>query len=131
MSRITLHPEFGLNPSVTICFWCGEADGVALLGRNGGKEAPRQICTGYNPCPTCQNSMAQGITIMEASETPNPPQQAPLSNAYPTGRWVVISEEAAREHFHEEVVAQMLEHRKAFMTVDVFSNLFKTVIAEG
>lgn len=36
MSGITLHPEFGVNPSVVHCAACGKDYGVALLGRDDG-----------------------------------------------------------------------------------------------
>jgi hypothetical protein len=72
---IQLSAEFGLNPSVTKCFYCGEDCGVALFGTGFKKkdehgylktaEAPR--CVGVidmSPCIKCEDYMHQGIIII-------------------------------------------------------------------
>lgn len=121
---ITLHPEFGVNPSLDICFWCGEASGVALLGRNGGKEAPRKIISSMEPCTKCQEGMAQGITLMEASPKrlmENMP--AIQEGIYATGRWIVVKEEAIPGMFNPEMEEALLKSRKGFVEVGVFDML--------
>jgi len=58
---------------------------VALLGRlKNDAEAPRQMI-GPTPCDSCQSAMDSGITLIEADP----------ETGERTGRWVVISEEAA------------------------------------
>ena len=109
MTQITLHPEFGLNPSMGVCFWCGKEDGtILMLGRNKGKEAPRHVIGTMEPCATCKTNMATGITLMEATFDNDEPK--------PTGRWVVMKEEAARRVFVGEVAEQMMKMRKAFLS---------------
>ena len=124
MSRITLHPEHGVNPSLEVCFWCGEAMGVALLGRNGGKEAPREICTGYAPCDKCKETMTQGAALFEANTFPNWDDQPALAGGYPTGRWSVVKREAVSTIFTDPAAAQILEAGKAFLEPKVYAPLF-------
>lgn len=100
---ITLSPAHGVNPSVTICFWCGADTGVALLGRidKQDSEAPRTIVLGLEPCDTCKEQWNQGYTIIETTTAPPHERSIPIgrddrgNDVYPTGRWVVITLEAA------------------------------------
>lgn len=60
---IRLHPEFGVNPSVTQCPACGKDVGVALFGYNKGKEAPRS-CIGDELCDDCKRIVLEGNVII-------------------------------------------------------------------
>ncbi len=121
MGSIRLHPEYGVNPSLDMCFWCGEAMGVALLGYNKGKEAPRHVVSGFTPCQKCQDQMAQGITLIEARPT-DPTSTIPeiQEGVQPTGRWVVMTEEAVQRIFSPEMAETLLRTRKAFMENAMF-----------
>lgn len=125
---ITLHPKHGVNPPLDVCFWCGEAVGVALLGRNKGKEAPRQIVTSYDPCDACQEGMDKGISLIEVTEVPNDRGTVSLysnTGIFPTGRMVVVKEDGISEDFpHYEAT---MKHRKCFMTVADFTELLGDV----
>lgn len=91
---ITLHPEHGVNPSLMLCFWCGEASGVALLGRNKGKQAPRQAVFDYEPCQKCKDLWATGIALIEVQRTPVADnQRAMQEGVYPTGSYLVVTRE--------------------------------------
>lgn len=116
MGSIRLHPQHGVNPSLDLCFWCGKERGVALLGYNKGKEAPRSVVTSYDPCDTCKSQMAQGITILEAeaaSRRPNVPEIQP--GVVPTGRWLVMREDALEKVFSPNMVETLKRSRKAFV----------------
>lgn len=95
--RITLHPKYGVNPTLGVCFWCGGDDGtIGLLGLNKGREAPRRAIISAEPCPKCKENMALGITVIEANKfqaEPWQPQIAP--DTFPTGRWCVVDRDAA------------------------------------
>ena len=74
--------------------------------------------------------MAQGITFMEASPTPPVPNTPPMGNAYPTGRFFILTEEAVQRIFEDgPQKTAMLEKRKCFLdteTFDYFMNRFST-----
>lgn len=131
MSRaITLHPKHGVNPSLSLCFWCGEADGVVLLGRNGGKEAPRAMVYSYDPCKECASQMEAGVTLIEATHTPRKdiPEQPPIqAGAYPTGRWLVVKPEAIGRMFDATAAERVLAATKAYIEPAVMA----AIMGEG
>lgn len=104
---IKLSPKHGLNPTIPVCFWCGEErNEVALLGHIGdGRkhedfEAPRHMVIDYEPCEKCRAKMALGVTLIEATSKPNSVAKVEMQKGiYPTGRYVVIKREAARKMF--------------------------------
>lgn len=120
--------KHGLNPSIGVCFWCSNPDGkVLLLGANGGKEAPRYTCTGYEPCDECKEKFSLGILLFEASAFPvidGQPSAKKDEELYPTGRFMVVKEEVIPLLFRpEEMVKQILLHRKAAMDRKSFTVL--------
>lgn len=125
---IRLSPKHGLNPTIPVCFWCGEERGeVALLGRIGdGRkgediEAPMHCIIDYEPCPACLAKMNNGFTVVEATPIPNNTTNVPIQDGvYPTGRFVVIKNEAAAKVFGEDVVAVT----KCFLESKYFTKIF-------
>lgn len=78
---IRLHKEFGLNPTMPVCFWCGEETGeVALMGAHLKGEAPRTMVVNLDPCEKCAAKWAEGIAIIEATEP-----------GRPTGRYMIAT----------------------------------------
>lgn len=60
---ISLHPEYGVNPTVEACFICGEDTGnLLLLGNNRGKKAEMRTFTGQI-CQKCQAALDKGAVI--------------------------------------------------------------------
>ena len=124
---LKLSPKHGLNPTIAVCFWCGEEKGeIALLGHIGdGRkgediEANMYSVIDYEPCPACMAKMDAGFTVVEATTSPNDITTVPIQEGiYPTGRFVVITREAAHKIFRlEEGVT------KAFLQADIFQKLF-------
>jgi len=120
--------KHGVNPSLGVCFWCGESDGtVLLLGQlPDDREAPRQMVASYEPCDKCKAGMAQGITLIEAQNQPFRDDQPPMAKSggqdvYPSGRMVVITEEAFRRIFSGEAAEAGLRRRKAFILPEVWT----------
>lgn len=114
---IRLDPTYGVNPSVGICFWCGEDDGTVLLfGRmKDGKAAPRRACVSLEPCPSCKEKRALGITFEEWDE----------DSGSPTGRWAVVTEDAVRRMIADESrLAAVLRARMARMPKDSYRAVF-------
>lgn len=117
---IRLSQKHGVNPTIPLCFWCGqEKNEIALLGRlKGDAEAPRNLCLDYEPCDTCKKNMASGVTLMEAVHTPlHEGMPAIQKDCYPTGRWLVLKREAAKRMFNVEV------KDKAFLDPEAFDML--------
>lgn len=116
MSRepsIRVSEKHGVNPSMGVCFWCGEDDGTVLLvGKmKDDAEAPRRMCVGLEPCKTCEEKMAAGVVCAEAlHNTGEEPQ--------PTGRWVLLTHEAVDRLFNVEV------KDKCWMDPETFNALF-------
>lgn len=94
MPSIRLHPKFGVNPTLAVCFFCGQQSGdILLLGDAYKGEAPRQKIANYQPCDTCKAQMAAGITLIEAIPADDK-HPAMVNGLAPTGRWWVITEDA-------------------------------------
>lgn len=124
MSNIKLSPKYGLNPTIPVCAFCGkEKNEIALMGRIGdGRrgedfEAPPRVILDYEPCDDCKAQWEQGVAIIEVSQHPLKEGQPPISEgAYPTGRVVVVREEALNGDFHKG--------SKALMIAEEFTAMF-------
>lgn len=105
---IRLHPQFGLNPMICQCFWCGKnKNEIALLGAAYNKEAPMHGVTDYEPCEECADQFNQGMLLMEAADS--------IKGPIPTGRHWVITEDATKRIFTGDMLKQVLLHHKAFI----------------
>ena len=97
---IKISEKHGVNPSTDCCFFCGEPKDIILFGRlKNDAQAPSRVITNYEPCDKCKEKMAQGVTLIEASETPLYDNQPALSVKdekiiYPTNKFVVLAETA-------------------------------------
>jgi hypothetical protein len=61
MSRIILHPKYGVNPTIPICIYCGkEKNEVALLGAAYKEEAPMYMIIDHEPCDSCKKKVEEG-----------------------------------------------------------------------
>ena len=96
---IRLHKEYGLNPTMPVCFFCGKEKGeIAFLGDAYDGEAPKHMCIDYEPCESCKAMMAKGITAIEVSYE-RKDGRPPISKdddghpIYPTGKWLVATEQ--------------------------------------
>jgi hypothetical protein len=95
---VRLHPDHGLNPTLCVCFWCGNDTGeIALLGAAYKGEAPHRMVTNYEPCPTCVENFKQGVLIIEVDPRQDTPPLTQNTSDCPTGRhWVITHEGAAK-----------------------------------
>ncbi len=114
---IKLSPKHGLNPSMRICFWCGEEDGIALLGKlPGDKEAPRQVVVDYEPCPKCKEIFSKGIMVAGVVRKPMMENMEPIGYdgeypLYPDGSHFVASENWVRRLYdNDEDTLQAILH---------------------
>lgn len=116
---IKVSPKHGLNPCMSICFWCGkEKNEIALLGKlPGDKEAPRSAVVDMEPCPKCKERMDLGITILEGTPTPMREGIPKFHGAYPTGRWAVVKKESVAEEYRA--------HKVMYASPEDFNQLFQ------
>lgn len=100
-NSIKLSPKHGLNPTIPVCFFCGEEKNeVVLLGHIGDKrkgedlEAPRRAILDYTPCENCTKKFSEGVLLIEVNTSPEFIGLPISENVYPTGRFVVIKPDA-------------------------------------
>ena len=123
-SGIRLSEKHGLNPSLAVCFWCGKERGdLVLFGRmKNDAEAPLHMVVDFEPCEHCRKEMAQGFTLIEATNFPNCVCDREIqSGVYPTGRYVVVRVDAARQMFGNPNIKI---GGKAFLDARVFGEMF-------
>lgn len=115
---IKLSPKYGVNPTITKCFWCGkDKNEIALLGKlPKDAEAPKTCIINYDPCDECKANFSKGVLIMEGTETPNYPGQPKLGGAYPTGSLSVVKPEA--------LTGDMKPGMKVYMTPEDYRKVF-------
>lgn len=142
---IELSPKHGVNATIPVCFWCGkERNEIALMGRvrerdpRTGKavrgsdvEMPMRAVLDYEPCDCCKEQFSQGVHIIECSldrvdGRPAMTKDNKGHSMYPTGRFIVMKSEAAKNIFN--VDPSMLEPgKKMCMDTQTFSQLMGMV----
>jgi hypothetical protein len=93
---IRLSEKHGVNPSMSICFFCGkEKNELILPGRlKGDREAPRKAVWNYEPCDECRKLMKEGVMVCIVKDGSNP------ENPFRTGRLLVIRDDDAKRIFN-------------------------------
>jgi len=95
MSGIRLSKEHGVNPTIPVCFLCGESKNeIALLGSSYHGEAPMYMCIDKKPCDKCEKLMDTGVLLICVQDGTD------QSNPYRTGKMVVLKVEAAQRIFN-------------------------------
>ena len=105
---IRLSPKHGVNPSLGMCWICGEANGeVILAGRlKDDVEAPRQGVWDRHPCPTCAGWMQQGVILIRVKD-------GSQADPYRLGSLSVVKDEAIACIFNDP--APTLKSRVAYV----------------
>ena len=94
---IPLSPKHGVNPTLAICFYCGEHTGeIALLGKlKDDAQAPKEAVIDYRPCKECQEKFSKGVLIIAVRPSNN--KHRYIAPGYePTGAYAVIRPEAIK-----------------------------------
>lgn len=132
---IRLSDKHGVNPGLSVCFWCGEADGVVLYGRlPGDQKAPREALVSYDPCSSCKERFKQGVLLLEAQTAPIQEGQQPLTMGtdssgvripvFPTGRYLVVAPAWVERTIKPPEFAQdVLRQGRAVIDKEVFDAL--------
>lgn len=156
MSSIRLSPKYGVNPTIPVCFWCGEEKNeIALMGRISRKktsrtawgstietrendiEAPRHCVLDYEPCEKCKENMAKGVTIFGTSLHPIQEDMPPISQSpegysvYPVPKYLVLSEDGVRHIFDETTAKALIESRKGFAPEELVDQLSAAAQAQN
>lgn len=118
MSGVRLSEKHGVNPCIPKCFICGEQKNeIAFLGKlKGDIAAPITAVINYDPCDKCASVMKKGITFMECNKETGP-----------TGRIVVLKEEAVRNMLSGNALEEALKRRVAHMEPEVYQKVFGDV----
>ena len=100
---LRLSKEYGVNPSIDMCFVCGEEIDIILFGTSykdeNGKtaQAPTKICSG-RLCKKCEEFIERGyvffIVVKDGQSGKNPRRSGPI---------VQIKKEVAKEMFNADV----------------------------
>lgn len=129
---IRISKKHGLNPTIPVCFWCGEEkQEIALMGHvstkdNNDFEMPMRCVINYEPCEKCAAAWKNAVIILETTEKDI--KRPAISknndkNIYPTGSLVGITEDAA---------SRIFEHDYKFGEVILLDEKpFKTLFADA
>ena len=123
---IKLSPKHGLNPTIPVCFYCGEEKNeVALLGKidKNDSEAPMRCIINYEPCDKCKEKQKDYVLLVTATEKPQgdlPPIQG---NLYPIpGKSLWAKDDAVKSWFRE-AANPVIEKRMAFIDEEIFNQI--------
>lgn len=117
--NIKVSPKHGLNPSIPICFWCGnEKNEIAILGKidKEDSEAPRRVLMDYCPCDKCKELFKDNIHIIGVSSFPSMEGMPPIykdgnNTLYPTSNFLVVTKECiVRMLSSQEETKDMIEN---------------------
>ena len=107
---IKISPKYGVNPTIPVCFFCGEQKNeIALMGKmKGDIEAPKNMVLDYEPCEHCKEQWDMGVPLIECVTSSFIDDDRPGISVdpatnellYPTGRHCVVKIEAARRMFN-------------------------------
>lgn len=132
---IRVSEKHGVNPSLGVCFWCGEDTGtIGLMGRiKDDAEAPRHAVFDYDPCDDCGKKWATGIGLFEVipvGESDYPPVHNDGAHSF-TGRYVIVSEDLINRMFNKPTAESVLIHRKAYVPPEVLDMLLHKMTEAG
>lgn len=133
---IPISPKHGVNPTIPICFWCGqEKNEIALLGRlKGDAEAPRHVVIDYEPCDKCKALFNQGIHVIGVTNQPVVPEMFPIvddgqEKLYPTGSMFVARPEWAERFLtandKQDMIPNVLKQKTLLLPDDLVNDIVK------
>lgn len=118
-NSIKLSEKYGVNPTMAVCWWCGEERGdIALLGElPNDEEAPKRTIVDLEPCDSCREKHQQGIVLVES-------KSSAIKDG--TGRWLVIKPEVLDKILEDpELIANIIEQGIALVSKETFTILLE------
>jgi hypothetical protein len=116
VNRITLHPKYGLNPTISQCLICGkDLNEIALLGNHYKEQAPMHMVTSIIPCDECREKyLSVGVLLLKAYEDG-------YGKPVVDGDCFVITDEAFKKLFTCEIPVKKI----AYLEEAVFNKIYK------
>lgn len=142
MGNIKLSPEHGVNPTIPICFWCGEEKNeIAMLGKidREDSKAPEAVVLNYEPCDKCKELFSKGIHVVGTTTTPIVKDMFPIMKnetmeLYPTGSMFIAPEEWAKEFLKangqsQEMIDDVIERKILLMSDEIVVEIIRDIQA--
>jgi hypothetical protein len=120
MGSIRVSEKHGVNPSMDLCFFCGDTKGLVLAGRlPGDREAPRKAVWDKRPCDKCEGYMQQGVILIEVRDGSEDQE-----NPFRTGVLTVAVDAFIRRLVQPAALADdILKRRMCFVPAAVWTAL--------
>lgn len=118
-----LSKEYGVNPTIPMCFICGEnKNEIILMDANRGKEAPRPGTVAFDrePCDKCREFMKEGIILISVDAEKS---KYDMDNPYRTGGWCVVRDEAVKEFVEGDIINEILKKRICFVPDEAWEHI--------
>ena len=121
MSSIILHRKYGVNPTMTTCFYCGKSKDILLVGASVSKfkeaglakpdgEMNQNIgVVDMEPCNECKKLMEMGIMFISVRDGESG------KNPHRTGKMSVLKEDAVRRLLNPPAFERICKSRFAFI----------------
>jgi len=122
MSHIRISPKHGLNPTIPVCFHCGQQKNeIALLGKlKNDAEASKYTVLDYEPCDACKEQIKSEYVMLTGVTPIQPDARMPITKMdgkeyYPTES-IKIRERILGDIFpSEELVSSLKDKRRGFI----------------
>ncbi len=126
---IRLDPKHGVNPSVQVCFFCGEDAGVVLFGAlhretrrafqeqgfSEDGEAPRSVVIPGGACTKCEELLQERVLFVEVESEEKTTR---------TGRCAWVRRTVVEDMITEPMASTILEGGMCYLDVNTWSQLF-------
>lgn len=90
-----LSKKYGVNPSISVCFFCGEDKGLVLGGRQTkDAELPKKAIYDFEPCDACKKLQEDGVMLI-GIRNDIPPTRA--EDIIKSGHYIVITDEGMKK----------------------------------
>jgi len=135
---IKVSKEHGVNPTIPICFWCGEeTNEIVLLGKlKDDAEAPKNLVINYEPCDKCQELINDGVQLIGVTDIPSNPDMPPITitaegvRLYPTQTFVVVKERFIYDFLSEEskeFIDSVIEKKALLLQEEVLQQILQQI----
>jgi len=112
---LRLHPEYGVNPTIPVCYICGQnKNEVVLLGAAYKEKAPMHMHLDKIPCDKCNELLKSDVLLIEVRDGESG------ENPYRTGYITAIRLEVAKRVFEK---MDLDKNRIFFIEQSVLKNI--------
>lgn len=113
------HEEYGLNPTVMVCLYCGQDTGcIALMGNSMTGRAPARAVLSLKRCKKCEKEYRNAVMFVEMVEDGG--------QLRPTGRWAALSKEwPGLKDVDDPRIKEMIRTEYVLVDPEVFQMLFE------